>query len=197
MYKIRDSLREQYLKKEKSDFKFLLAIAIIVLIMSVIIFLNTYVFFNVIVEGPSMQPTLYTADVLVANKNREVKRGDIIVIDGVKRNGDGYVWLIKRAIAFEGQTVEIKNGKVYVDNVCLEEDYLSFGTETKAIEWSKKTLGKNEVFYLGDNRAVSADSRTYGTCTLDNIVGVVEEWSLDIRWLNKIFYDFGRIFRGA
>ena len=201
MYKIADSLKERFRKKERSDFIFLIVILFVALVMSVIIFLNTYVFFNVLVDGPSMEPTMYTGDVLMAVKTDEVKRGDIIVIDGEKYNSatKRYDWLIKRAIAFEGEKVEIKDGKVYINGNPLDEPYLPEGRVTEAQDWTGEiTVGKDQIFYLGDNRGNSSDSRyeKYGTCDEDQIVGVVKDWALDVKWLSGFFYDVGKFFRG-
>ena len=201
MYKIADSLKERFRKKERSDFIFLIVILFVALVMSVIIFLNTHVFFNVLVDGPSMEPTMYTGDVLMAVKTDEVKRGDIIVIDGEKYNSatKRYDWLIKRAVAFEGERVEIKDGKVYINGNPLDEPYLPEGRVTEAQDWTGEiTVGKDQIFYLGDNRGNSSDSRydKYGTCDEDQIVGVVKDWALDVKWLSGFFYDVGKFFRG-
>ena len=201
MYKIADSLKERVRKKERSDFIFLIVVLFVALIMSVVIFLNTYVFFNVLVDGPSMQPTMYTGDVLLAVRTDEIKRGDIIVIDGEKQNSNGgYDWLIKRAIAFEGETVEIKFGRVYINDKQLAEPYLSNPEVgiTLPMEWEKRTIGKGEIFYLGDNRVNSSDSRysKYDTCKKSQVVGVVREWALDVKWLSSFFFNVGKFFRG-
>ena len=203
MYKIADSLKERVRKKERSDFIFLIVVLFVALIMSVVIFLNTYVFFNVLVDGPSMQPTMYTGDVLLAVRTDEIKRGDIIVIDGEKQNSNGgYDWLIKRAIAFEGETVEIKFGRVYINDSDkpLEEIYLPADVITTVSDGGKTRweIGEGEIFYLGDNRVNSSDSRysKYDTCKKSQVVGVVREWALDVKWLSSFFFNVGKFFRG-
>ncbi len=197
--KVTDNLKERVQKKNKSDVTFTAVVLSIILAMFVLLTLNTYVFFNVVVDGRSMAPTLQSGDVLVATRHFEVKRGDIIVIDGEKSNGKGgYEWLIKRAIAFGGETVEIKGGRVIINGVPLEEDYLPANCYTPEYEWIKRTLKDGEIFYLGDNRTNSEDSRrSYGTCKESQIVGVVGNWALSIRWLNGFFYDIGKIIRGG
>ena len=192
MYKINDSLIEQKQKKRKSDFRFIVVLAFIALIMAMIATLNTYVFFNVVVDGSSMRPTLSSGDVLVANRQAGYERGSIVVIGGVKE-----YWLIKRVIAVEGDNVEIKEGRVYINGNELDEPYLSSSAYTDELDWETCTLGEDEIFYLGDNRTNSSDSRSYGVCKERNIVGVVEGWSLSIRGLNKIIYDIGKFFRGG
>ena len=204
MYKIRDSLQETIQKKERSDGIFLLTLALIILAMAVIVFLYSAVFFNVVVDGGSMKSTLQSGDVLVANRNASVEKGSIIVIDGVKQvsgKDDEYVWLIKRAIAFEGDNVRIADGKVFVNGEAIVEDYLDEGMITtdfngKYSSTQGVTLGKDEIFFLGDNRKESADSRSYGTCTQENVVGVIEEWSLSARWLTGTFHKIGMFLRG-
>ena len=201
MYKIADSLKERFRKKERSDFIFLIVVLFVALVMAVIIFLNTYVFFNVLVDGPSMEPTMYTGDVLMAVKTDDIKRGDIIVIDGEKYNTSkkSYDWLIKRAIAFEGERVEIKDGKVYINGNPLDEPYLPEGRVTEAQDWTDGiTVGAGQIFYLGDNRGNSSDSRyeKYGTCGKNQIVDVVKDWAPDVKWLSGFFYDVGKFFRG-
>lgn len=179
MIKVFDSLQERKLKKEQSDRNFLLTIALIMTLILVIVLLNTYVFFNVQVVGDSMNPTLTSGDLLVANRKADVKIGDIVIIEGEK----GESWLIKRVIAKEGQTVKISGGYVYVDGEKLDEPYVIKDGATLAIDWVDRKLESGEIFYLGDNRVNSSDSRTerYGTCTKDQIVGVIENWSLSFK----------------
>jgi len=203
MYKIRDSLKEQIDRKERSDLIFLLVMGLIIIAMTVVVFLYSVVFFNVVVDGPSMLPTLTTGDVLVASKNKETERGSLIVIDGVKwENSKGeYVWLIKRAIALGGDTVQIKDGNVYVNGEKISEPYLGLESSTTFNkdfhDWGKPTvIPEGEVFYLGDNRTNSSDSRIYGTCKEENIVGVVTDWSLSARGFNEFLYNTGKFFRG-
>ena len=201
-YTIRDDLRTEERKKRISDFIFTEVVLFVILFMSVVIFLNTHVYFNVLVDGPSMEPTMYTGNVLKANRLKDVERGDIIVIDGVKKNTKGgYDWLIKRAIAFGGETVEIKDGKVYVDGKVQKEDYLPAGRQTWLDKNNKSQtltllVPEGHVFYLGDNRDNSTDSRHYGTCKESQVVGVVSDFALETRGVTKFFYQIGQFLRG-
>ncbi len=197
MVKIKDSLKESEEKKQRSDRRFLLVVALFLAIITLFSVLNTYVYFNVYVLGPSMENTLETGDVLIVNRHRKVERGDIVVISGEKEGSND--WLIKRVIAVEGETVEIKNGYVFInDRILYNEPYVKDIGATYVTEGmpSKFTVGESEFFYLGDNRLNSSDSRHYGTCNESQIVGVVTKWSINIKKpLGKI-YKFIDTFRG-
>lgn len=203
MYKIRDSLIEQEIKKSKSEKKFSIILLVVVVVFFLVALLNTYVFGTVIVYGPSMENTLYTGDVLKVNKLKSPDRGDIIVIAGENSSA----WIIKRVIGLPGDTVKIREGYVYLikanstQEILLQEDYVKEQGKTYCpanpsmgeIELAKQErvfeVGENEIFYLGDNRMNSSDSRkeTYLCCNFNQIVGVVEDWALQARGIIKFF----------
>lgn len=191
MVKIKDSLIETQLKKDKSDRNFLLTIAIMLSVILAVLLVNTYVLFNVYVLGPSMQPTLKTGDVLIANRLKEPTRGDIIIVSGAKKGSSD--WLVKRVIAVAGETVEIKGGYVFVNGTpLLDEPYVMQNGVTEPVieKPSKFIVGENEYFYLGDNRENSSDSRNYGVCKREQVVGVVSEWSVANKESIARFYEF-------
>lgn len=191
MVKIKDSLKEEQLKKERSDRNFLLIVALFLALITTFVALNTHVFFNVYVLGPSMENTLHTGDVLIANRLKEIERGDIIIVSGAKKGSND--WLIKRVIAVSGETVEIKDGYVFInDKILYDEPYVKEMKVTFVPENmpSKIIVPEGEFFYLGDNRLNSSDSRNYGTCKESQIVGVVENWSLKFKGQISAFYNF-------
>ncbi len=195
MYKVKDSLIEQKISREKSNNSFLLFSAILLLLAIVFstVFGNT--FFSVMVSGNSMKPTLSNGDVLLVNKLKEPKRGDIVVIKGETMDGS---WIIKRVIAIEGDTVEIKDGYVFINGERLNENYTT-QDPTLEIDWQEpKVIAKGEYFYLGDNRGEgeSSDSRVEqkATCQREQILGVVGKTSLLLRPINKFLY---KIFSGV
>ena len=191
MYKINDSLVEREKIKEKSDRNFLLIIIFIVAVMTAILTLNHFVFLSVSVSGPSMQPTLYTGDVLTVNRLKKAETGDIIVIKGEKS-----YWLIKRVIACnEGDVIDIKEGVVTVNGVKESGNYGATETHGDGLIYPV-TLKEGEIFYLGDNRANSSDSRDYGTCAYDQVVGVVEEWSLKTKGINAFLFRISQKLKG-
>ena len=135
--------------------------------------LHSYVLARASVDGPSMQPTLHTNDVVFLDKLSveigNIKRGEIVVFDSKDENNDDY---IKRVIGVAGDEVSIMNGKVYVNGKQLEENYLAPGTITEPI--TPRTTYKvpaGDVFVLGDNRTNSTDSRILGCINIKDIKG--------------------------
>ena len=208
MYKICDSLIEKAQKKEKGNRNFSLFLSIVFLLMITIFVFTNFILISVYVDGKSMCPTLQSGQVLFANKTMTPEAGDVIVIDKEKEreDGSGYDWLIKRAIVI-GQkdkviAVEIKEGKVWVGEKGeelqpLSENYLPSGTVTEPTsEYTYWEVNEGEIFFLGDNRINSRDSRyeLYGTCKVSQVVGVVPDWALSMRWLSKFLFDAGQFF---
>ncbi len=115
----------------------------------------------VVVSGPSMMNTLINGDyLLVVGKPfyNTPQVGDVIVIskDSFK-SGEP---IIKRVIATEGQTVEIMDHNVYVNGELLSEPYISSQTNPPYGNQYSCVVAKGCVFVMGDNRAVSKDSRS-------------------------------------
>ena len=116
----------------------------------------------IIVSGDSMKMTLLDGDHLLLLSNnfyRNPQAGDIVVIS--KESFDNGAPIVKRVIATEGQTVDIDftNGIVYVDDVPLQEDYINNLTTYDEGVVFPLTVEDGCIFVLGDNRAVSKDSR--------------------------------------
>lgn len=130
-----------------------------------IAFLTIYLtFFNItFVSGSSMDPTLKDKDLLLMEKGsilfNNLNRGDIVSFKHESQDQD--VFFIKRIIGIPGDTVEIKNGLVYINNQELSEEYLPKDTVTLLFEDEQLniTLKEDEYFVLGDNRNNSLDSR--------------------------------------
>jgi len=124
---------------------------------------------NTRVDGYSMEPTLYDHQYLLVNKMayrlRPPQRGDIIVFYSPY---DPQQEFIKRIIGLPGEQVEIREGQVYINGQPLEESYY---VKSGDYSWGPATVGDMEYFVLGDNRAQSNDSHTWGMLPADNIVG--------------------------
>lgn len=120
------------------------------------------------VDGESMYPTLKNNQpVAYLRVGKTYDRGDIIAIK--MPSGDSYV---KRVIGVEGDTIELVDGAVVLNGSQLKEDYAQGETlpENARVEYPV-TVQAGEVFVLGDNRAVSVDSRDFGCVIFNNIKG--------------------------
>ncbi|WP_294156930.1 signal peptidase I [uncultured Selenomonas sp.] len=110
-----------------------------------------------IVDGPSMRPTLQSQERLVVNKFiyslRAPEKGEILVFKYPRDQSRDF---IKRVIATPGDTIEIKDGRVYVNDQMLNEGYILEKTRS---EYPKATVPDGTVFVMGDNRNNSEDSR--------------------------------------
>jgi signal peptidase I len=129
------------------------------------------------IPSPSMEPTLDVGDRVLVNKLsykfHDVNRGDVVVFDrpsGASTGENGEIKdLIKRVIAVEGDTIEAKEGNVFVNGEQIDEDYLEPGTPTDNLPLT--TIPEGQVFVMGDNRTNSEDSRIFGPIDEDAIVG--------------------------
>lgn len=174
------------------------------IVISIIIALviRGFIFEPVLVQGASMENTLSNNERLIVYKLgyyfSEPKRGDIIVLQYQKgaveyipflKNltfikkmipGIDEVDFIKRVIAVPGDTVDIKDGAVYVNNEKLDEPYAK-GITDKYEAQVPFVVGEDEVFVLGDNRQNSRDSRHIGLIKYDRIKGkaVFKIWPFD------------------
>ncbi len=150
-------------------------IVIAIIIASIILFF----FKPIIIQQESMQPTFYSNDYVVVSKQSysifgDIERGDVIVFRSslLDENGDQKS-LIKRVIGLPGDTIEIKNGYVILNGVTIQEDYLA--EQGVSGEMEQITVDEGKIFVMGDNRAVSQDSRSpeVGQVDQDTVIGKV------------------------
>ena len=120
-----------------------------------------YVGQRTVVDGQSMEPTLYNNDNLIVDKIsyrfKDPERFDIIVFPYQYKDDTYY---IKRIIGLPGETVQIDTeGNIYIDGEILEESYGKEIIKDPVLAAQPITLGDDEYFVLGDNRNHSGDSR--------------------------------------
>ena len=185
--------------KEIWEWAYTIAIAVAVAML-----IKGFLFDIVKVDGSSMYPTLHNSDRLIVRKiGYTPKQGDIIILDAHYKAREAYYdkkaeakgkdslsfveklftnvpeslerrYYVKRIIALPGQTVDIKDGRVYVDGLILDEAYYDGITNPTDSNVSYPiTVSPNMVFVLGDNRGNSTDSRisSLGEVPFDAIQG--------------------------
>jgi len=141
----------------------------IFLIIVVFILFGVFAVQPVVVEGTSMLPELHDGERLLVNKLvyykfqgvswGHLERGDIVVFWYPKEPDKSYV---KRIIGLPGETVEVKNGKVYIDGLELNEEYLDIEHNQSLPSFPSRTVEEHHYFVMGDNRDNSSDSRYWG-----------------------------------
>ena len=148
---------------------------------------------KIIVDGPSMNYSLQNGEQIVVNRLayrlHQPERGDVIVFDPPFNKSEEY---IKRIIGLPGESVEIKNGVVYIHKtdgsvMPLAERYVS---DPAKLAFKGGKIPANEYFVLGDNRNNSSDSRAGWTVPFDNIMGKAwlsvwppSRWGLIVNYL--------------
>lgn len=133
-----------------------------IIILIAVILIRSFIVTPVRVNGPSMDKTLKDKEIMILNKLADIKRGKIVVVD------IGSEKVIKRVIGLPGDSIYCTDGKLYVNDKLYEEDY----TSTATLDFTKEYLKDDEYFVMGDNRAVSMDSRTFGPVKKEQILGV-------------------------
>lgn len=139
----------------QSSIKWQKVIFVMLVIICIILFTILPIKIGLII-GESMEPTYKTGDLYLGiSETDELKRDDVVVAYSKGLNE----CLIKRIIGMPGETIDIKDNKIYIDNIYYENEG---GTPLKADESITYpiTLGKNQYFVMGDNREVSLDSRS-------------------------------------
>ncbi|MCI8947961.1 MAG: signal peptidase I [Lachnospiraceae bacterium] len=127
------------------------------------------------VIGVSMEPGLYNGQEILINhflyKIVSPKRGDVIVF--LPNGNQNTHYYVKRVVGLPGETVQIKDERLYINGVLAEEDEGYDKMADAGITENEITLGSDEYFVLGDNRNNSEDSRSgnIGPIKRDNIVG--------------------------
>lgn len=155
---------------------FLDIIETIVVALAIFVVVYLFLFQPHQVKGKSMEPNFDDGEYILTDKVSYrigvPKRGDVIVFKAPKNEEVDY---IKRIIGLPGDTVNIQNGKVFINGTDINETYLpaDFVTFPGSFlsEGSSATVPDGEFFVLGDNRNHSSDSREWGFITRKEIIG--------------------------
>jgi signal peptidase I len=167
---------------------------LIVVALVVAVLIKTFLVQAFYIPSGSMNDTLLEGDRVMVNKLAyrfgDPARGDVVVFDSpMEVDADGETIfgavvrhvaeslglsspdsaLIKRIIALGGETLEVRENRVYVDGSALDEPYLKEGSWMP--DYGPVTVPEGQVFVMGDNRSSSSDSRVFGPISEDEIVG--------------------------
>lgn len=139
----------------------------------IVLLAAVFLFFQLVVgcsfvRGDSMEPTLHSGELVVYTRiHTEYKKGDVVSV----RIPSGE-YFVKRIIATAGDTIDLKDGEVYLNGEHLDEPYTANSTfeQAGAVRYPL-TLQEGQLFVMGDNREVSMDSRTFGVVGRRQIKG--------------------------
>lgn len=164
-------------------------VKVVLISLLIIIPIRLWVVQPFYVDGPSMEPNFYDKEYLIIDeisyRFNEPMRGEVVVFKNPKNTR---VYFIKRIIGLPGDTVEIKEGGVFVNDEKIVENYIEY-KDSK--DHPKVTVGDSEYFVMGDNRMNSYDSRSIGPIDQKYIIGRVwvRGWPLNrINTFNRPTY---------
>jgi signal peptidase I len=177
---------------ERSFWRELPLLLLVALVAAVL--LKTFVLQSFFIPSASMVETLQVNDRIMVNKLSyrfgDVKRGHVIVFDDPnedKTDGESVVGsalrnlaesvglsaprseFIKRVVALPGETIEISDGVVTINNAPMEEPYLA--PDVVMVDFGPELVPAGHVFVMGDNRGQSSDSRVFGPVPVEDVVG--------------------------
>jgi signal peptidase I len=160
-------------------------ILVVLVALGAAFLVRVYVLQQFYISGPSMESTLFENNRVLVNKLsyrlHDIHRKDVVVFDRITTSGGviAHDDLIKRVIGVAGDTVEIKNCKVFVNSKEIQESYLDKDVlalpnaieRCRVVDMQPITVPKNQLFVMGDNRPESYDSRSFGTIPKHLVVG--------------------------
>ena len=182
--------------KKRSFWKELPVLIVIAFVVALLI--KTFLVQAFFIPSASMEPTLMVGDRVLVEKVSswwsEPGRGDVVVFEreiatGMVEEPDEPLWtdianafrslfgfptagsqdFIKRVIAVEGDVIRADDGTVFVNEEPVDEPYLPEGTQTS--DFGRVRVGEDQIFVMGDNRANSDDSRSFGPIPQSSVVG--------------------------
>ncbi len=163
-------------------------IEVLLLAVLMVMLIRTFVQ-NYRIDGSSMEPNFHDRQFLIVNRwaycpgihlevpvvnvelwsktwcVRQPQRGDVVIFEYPRDPSRDF---IKRVIGLPGETIEVREGKVYVNEQLISEP---FGPNPGSYTSAPITVGPDEVFVMGDNRNNSSDSHVWGPLSEDKIIG--------------------------
>lgn len=179
---VSDKRGAQKIKKISHDITSLLGYTILAFLIA--FFITNFIGHHTVVDGMSMEDTLHDSDILIIDKFTyhfsEPKRFDIVIFPYKQKE-----FYVKRVIGLPGETIQILDGRIYIDGNVLHENYGKEIIRNPGLARVPITLGEEQYFVLGDNRNHSQDSRSYD-------VGLIERHNIIARaWIR--IYPFQKI----
>ncbi len=154
-------------KRRVENLRLLAELALVVLLA---VLIRHYLFMLTLVSGQSMEETLHDNQIVAVDKLSYrlsgPQRGDIVICHYPQDERN----FVKRVVAVEGDTLEIRGGRTYLNGELLPEEYIAYPAWN---DFGPIVVGKDEVFVMGDNRANSHDSRAEGPLPLSLLEGKV------------------------
>jgi signal peptidase I len=146
----------------------------------IVIICRNFLFSPSVVHGESMSPTFENGNRVILSKIGDIKRFDMIVFHAPDQDAN----YIKRVIGLPGDTVSMKDDVLFINGKAYTESYLTknkleattlklTGDFTLEEETGEKTVPKDSLFVLGDNRLYSKDSRDFGFIKDESVIGKV------------------------
>lgn len=171
------TLKFEHIAKKLRKRRILIAVSFAI-IFGLILIIQRFIFPNMIISGESMEPTLMNGESYLINRTaywfQKPERGDIVV---AKQDSNLFV---KRIIGLPNEKLQIIDGRIYINNELLEEDYSKDFIKDAGILERPIILGDDEYFVLGDNMDISLDSRNegFGLVKESNLLGEIKVKSL-------------------
>lgn len=148
----------------------------VVMALAVFVIIYLFLFQPHQVKGSSMYPNFHNGEYILTDKISyklgNPQKGDVIIFKAPKNEEYDY---IKRIIGLPGDTIEVLNSKIYLNQQLLDEPFLPSDYITSGGTFLRPgltvTVPPDEFFVMGDNRSHSSDSREWGFVPKENIVG--------------------------
>lgn len=169
------------LYRQSEDWVFWVKLFVVALIFALIV--RTFLFSPIIVDGPSMQPTLHDRDQMIVNKFiyhlTEPERFDIVIFHATDKKD-----FIKRVIGLPGEHIAVKDNQLYVNHQKVDQYFIEPHDDNEVVypivtndftlemlPGGYDVIPEDHILVLGDNRTNSTDSRSFGLVSMDQVVG--------------------------